>query len=126
MYRTQVVCLAAKLAWFSNDFLGNRGRRRHKRRGVKQWDYRLAVQAYSEAKKCISTKTCYIVVYGQRYVGECKDNRFHGKGAFTCNLFQIGINKFTGEWKDGQPWTGIGYDKDGNIFSEWKKGVRSE
>lgn len=112
--------IEAKLARFSNDFLGNRGRRRHRRRGVKQWDYRLAVQAYSEAKKCISTKTYYISSYGQKYVGECKDNRFHGKGAFTGGNDQ----SITGEWKDGQPWTGIGYDKDGNIFLEWKNGVK--
>ena len=49
--------------------------------------------------------------YGDKYVGEFKDGKKHGKGKFT----NTDGGWYDGSWKEGQSWTGITYDKDGNI-----------
>ena len=48
---------------------------------------------------------------GSKYVGEFKDGKKHGQGTYT---YPDG-RKYEGEWKDGKTWTGIFYDKNGNI-----------
>ena len=48
------------------------------------------------------------------YVGEYKDGKKHGQGKFT---YTDG-GWYDGSWKEGQSWTGITYDKDGNISYE--------
>jgi len=51
---------------------------------------------------------------GWRYIGEYKDGKKHGQGKFT---YTDG-GWYGGSWKEGQSWTGITYDKDGNISYE--------
>jgi len=51
---------------------------------------------------------------GDKYVGEYKDGKKHGQGKFT---YTDG-GWYDGSWKEGQSWTGITYDKDGNISYE--------
>jgi len=48
---------------------------------------------------------------GSKYVGEFKYGKDYGQGTFT---FSNG-NKYVGEYKEGKTWTGIFYDKNGNI-----------
>ena len=51
---------------------------------------------------------------GENYRGEWKDGKKHGQGTYTYSK-SVGWGKFVGEYKDGNPWTGILYDEDGNI-----------
>ena len=51
---------------------------------------------------------------GEKYVGEFKEGEKHGQGKFT---YTDG-GWYDGSWKVGQSWTGIIYDKDGNISYE--------
>ena len=53
------------------------------------------------------------------YVGEWKDGKKHGQGTFTY----ADAAKYIGEFKDNQPWTGILYDSNGNVLSEYQAGV---
>jgi len=55
-----------------------------------------------------------IFTNGDKYVGEFKDGKKHGQGKFT---FTDG-GWYDGSWKEGQSWTGVTYDKDGNISYE--------
>ena len=48
------------------------------------------------------------------YLGEYKDGKKHGQGKFTYS----DRGWYDGSWKEGQSWTGITYDKDGNISYE--------
>ena len=48
---------------------------------------------------------------GWRYLGVYKDGKKHGKGKLT---YTDG-GWYDGSWKEGQSWTGIIYNKDGNI-----------
>ena len=48
---------------------------------------------------------------GWRYLGVYKDGEKHGKGKLT---YTDG-GWYDGSWKEGQSWTGIIYNKDGNI-----------
>jgi len=43
----------------------------------------------------------------------------HGQGTSTSPSGK----KFLGEFKENQPWTGILYDSNGNVLSEYKDGV---
>ena len=56
----------------------------------------------------------YTWTNGDKYVGEYKDGKKHGQGKFT---FTDG-GWYDGSWKEGQSWTGIIYDKYGNISYE--------
>ena len=51
---------------------------------------------------------------GWRYVGKYNEGKKHGQGKFT---YTDG-GWYDGSWKEGQSWTGITYDKDGNISYE--------
>ena len=51
---------------------------------------------------------------GWRYVGKYNEGKKHGQGKFT---YTDG-GWYDGSWKVGQSWTGIIYDKDGNISYE--------
>ena len=51
---------------------------------------------------------------GGKYVGKFKDGKKNGQGKFT---YTDG-GWYDGSWKEGQSWTGITYDKDGNISYE--------
>ena len=53
------------------------------------------------------------------YEGEFKDGKYHGHGSYTWSDGK----KYLGEWKDGKPWNGTGYDNDGNIIGKWVNGV---
>ena len=59
---------------------------------------------------------------GRKYVGEYKDDKKHGQGTFTVPNGR----KYVGEWKDDKPWKGTEYDKDGNVFVTFSSGVRKE
>ena len=60
--------------------------------------------------------------YGNKYVGEFKDNKSHGQGP----LAYADERKYVGEFKESLPWKGLEYDKDGNITFKVKEGVKSE
>ena len=51
---------------------------------------------------------------GSKYVGKFKDGLPNGKGKNTYT----GGGWYEGSWKEGQSWTGITFDKDGNISYE--------
>ncbi|MDP7096835.1 MAG: MORN motif precursor, partial [Candidatus Poseidoniia archaeon] len=51
---------------------------------------------------------------GSKYVGKFKDGLPNGKGK---NTYTDG-GWYEGSWKEGQSWTGITFDKDGNISYE--------
>ena len=57
---------------------------------------------------------------GRKYVGEFKDEEFHGKGTMT----RTDGGWYDGSWKEGQSWTGITYDKEGDIIGKWVNGVK--
>jgi len=56
-----------------------------------------------------------------KYVGEFKNGRSNGQGTYT---FDNG-DKFVGDSKDGQPWEGTQYDKDGNVVGTISRGMAS-
>jgi len=53
-------------------------------------------------------------------VGEWKDGERNGQGTIT---YPDGI-KYVGEFKDGELWNGIFYEKNGNIIEKWVNGVK--
>ena len=53
------------------------------------------------------------------YKGEVLNGVRHGQGTFT---YADG-SKYVGEWKDGNPWKGTEYDKDGNVIGTYSEGV---
>ena len=58
---------------------------------------------------------------GEEYVGDFKDDKFHGYGQGT--LVFSGVGKYIGELIDGQPnGKGTSYRNDGNYFGEFKGG----
>jgi hypothetical protein len=58
---------------------------------------------------------------GEEYVGDFKDDKFHGYGQGT--LVFSGVGKYIGELIDGQPnGRGTSYRNDGNYFGEFKGG----
>ena len=59
---------------------------------------------------------------GDIYVGEWKDNKKHGQGTYT---FASG-SKYVGEFKDGNPWKGTEYDKDGTVITTYSEGVETK
>ena len=61
---------------------------------------------------------------GTKYVGEFKDDRYHGKGTHTFGYGE----KYVGEWKNGSEhgqgtWTETG---GGKYVGEWKNGKKHE
>lgn len=50
-----------------------------------------------------------------KYFGEWKDAGYNGQGTTT---FLNGL-KVVWKWKNGKPWNGAGYDKDGNILGNY-------
>ena len=59
---------------------------------------------------------------GDKYVGEYKDGKTHGQGAYTW----ADGDKYVGEYKEGSAWTGITYDKNGSVVSKLVKGVTTK
>ena len=53
---------------------------------------------------------------------EVEDAEWHGKGTFTSS---DGF-KFVGEFRDGNPWNGTEYDKNGNEVATYSEGIRTE
>ena len=51
---------------------------------------------------------------GDKYVGEFKGRNRNGQGTYTWS----DGSKYIGEYKDGGPWNGTIYDKEGNIHSK--------
>ena len=60
---------------------------------------------------------------GSKYVGEWKDDKYHGQGTWFGKGEWKG-QKYVGEYKDGKEWNGTEYDKDGNIIYRWVEGKR--
>ena len=56
---------------------------------------------------------------GGKYVGEWKNRKMNGQGTFT---FPDG-EKYVGEYKNGKPWNGIGYYKNGKIKYTYVNGT---
>ena len=56
------------------------------------------------------------------YVEERKAGTKNGQGTYT---FADG-KQYVGEWKDGNRWLGIEYDKDGNVTAIYLEGIRIE
>ncbi len=54
-------------------------------------------------------------LYGSKYVGEWKNGKKDGQGTITWPDGE----KYEGEWKDSEMWSGIFYDKDGNIVGKY-------
>ena len=59
-------------------------------------------------------------VLDNTYVGEFKDGIFHGQGIYTSSDGY----KYVGEYRDGEEWNVIRYDKDGNITGKYVNGKR--
>ena len=78
---------------------------------------------------------------GDKYVGNWKDDNFHGQGTYSFAYgdkyevnwkdgIPIGLGTFTwsngdkyaGEYKVGFPWNGSLTNKDGKIMSKWVNG----
>ena len=60
------------------------------------------------------------------YEGEFKDGNENGQGKLTisrCDKRDLSFYVYAGEWKDGERWNGLLYDKDGNITANYVKGV---
>ena len=53
-----------------------------------------------------------------KYVGEYKDWEKNGQGTLTWSDGR----KYVGEFKNGERWNGIQYDKDGNITKKYVNG----
>ena len=56
------------------------------------------------------------------YAEEWKAGTKNGQRTYT---FADG-RKYVGEWKDGNPWLGIEYDKDGNVTAIYVEGIYVE
>ena len=56
------------------------------------------------------------------YVEERKAGTKNGQGTYTWSDGR----KYVGEWKDGNPWLGIEYDKDGNLTAIYVEGIYVE
>ena len=65
----------------------------------------------------------YIWSDGNKYVGEWKNGKHHGQGTHT---FPDGV-KLVGEFREDAPWNITEYDKNGNITKKrWVNGVEQE
>ena len=60
--------------------------------------------------KCFGT---YTFDDGYRYIGEWRDDKFHGQGTLT---YASNGDRNVGEWKNGEMWSGVGYDANGAIL----------
>ena len=58
---------------------------------------------------------------GSKYVGEWKDDKYHGQGTWFGKGEWKG-QKYVGEYKDGKEWNGKLYDKNGNIIGKYVNG----
>ena len=56
------------------------------------------------------------------YVEERKAGKTIGQRTYTWS----DRRKYAGEWKDGNPWLGIEYDKDGNVTAIYVEGIYVE
>ena len=56
------------------------------------------------------------------YAEEWKAGTKNGQRTYTF----VDGRKYVGEWKDGNPWLGIEYDKDGNETAIYLGGIRIE
>ena len=66
---------------------------------------------------------CNWVYIGEAvYVEERKADTKNGQRTYTWSDGR----KYVGEWKDGNPWLGIEYDKDGNETAIYLGGIRIE
>ena len=55
-----------------------------------------------------------------------EDGCFDVKEDGQCNWIYIDEAAYVGEWKDGNRWLGIEYDKDGNVTAIYVEGIRTE
>ena len=54
-----------------------------------------------------------------KYFGEIENGVPDGQGTFSWS----NGDKYVGEWKDGKPWDGPVYDKNGKIIFKYVNGV---
>ena len=55
-----------------------------------------------------------------------EDGCFDVKEDGQCNWIYIGEAVYAEEWKAGNPWLGIEYDKDGNVIEIYVEGIYVE
>ena len=55
-----------------------------------------------------------------------EDGCFDVKEDGQCNWIYIGEAVYVEEWKAGNPWLGIEYDKDGNVTAIYVEGIYVE
>ena len=53
-----------------------------------------------------------------KYVGDIENRKPNGQGTHTYSNGE----KYVGKWKDGMPWIGIKYNKNGEILGKWTNG----
>ena len=63
----------------------------------------------------------YTYSSGKKYEGEFKDGNFDGQGTETL----LDGQKYVGEWKDDKKWNGTVYNKDGSILSVISEGEKT-
>ena len=57
------------------------------------------------------------------YEGEWEFGKYHGQGTFTNKVFTKRYgDKYVGEFKDEKFWNGTTYEIGGNIFGKWVNG----
>ena len=64
----------------------------------------------------------WIYIGKAMYVEERKADRKFGQRTYTWS----DRRQYVGEWKNGNPWLGIEYDKDGNVTAIYLDGIRTE
>ena len=59
---------------------------------------------------------------GDKYVGEWKDDKMHGHGAYTFGPGELQGDKYIGEWEHGKPWQGVEYSSSGKVKGTYSNG----
>ena len=57
-----------------------------------------------------------------QYKGDVENGKPNGLGV----IINTNKGKYVGEWREGKPWNGTYYDKDGNIKYKWVNGVKQK
>lgn len=68
---------------------------------------------------CANGHGIYVYQEGEKYVGEWKDNKYHGQGT----LIETDGRRFEGEWREGEKVKGVQIYSDGG---KWVGGFNEE